>query len=98
MRMDDLGVFAEPNKNAPFRNSLTRGTSIAADVYSRRWEIPDRSSRGSCRRSHIHDKRIGGQQNHGSQQMSRRLSIANNVLRFALNLREAAKIRIYFAN
>ena len=38
MRMDDLGAFAKPHENGPFRNSLTRGISIAADVYLRRWE------------------------------------------------------------
>src|SRR5215471_11764415 len=98
MRMDDLGAFAKHHENGPFRNSLTRGISIAADVYLRRWESQTAARMGSCRRSHIHDKRFGDQRNQGSQQISRRLSFANNVLRFALNLRESGKIRIYFAN
>ena len=38
MRMDHVGAFAKPNENALFRNSLIRGTTIAADVYLRRSE------------------------------------------------------------
>ena len=38
MRMDHVGAFAKPNENALFRNSLIRGTTIAANVYLRRWE------------------------------------------------------------
>ena len=93
-----LEYFAKLNENTSFRNSLTRRTSIALTcIYAvAKSETAARMDRSVGRTST--NKRFGGQQNQGSQQISRRLSIANNVLRFSLNLREAAKIRIYFAN